>query len=76
MVTLNEEQIPKPSPQMTMYVQALAQRREGPSKRRRLGKNSAWAWAGRAKMCATHGTAPLVNRRLKYTTILGKWFQI
>ncbi|KAL3246638.1 hypothetical protein ABHI18_012551, partial [Aspergillus niger] len=31
---------------------------------------------GKAKMCATHGTAPLVNRRLKYTTILGKRFQI
>ncbi|PYH63937.1 uncharacterized protein BO88DRAFT_447316 [Aspergillus vadensis CBS 113365] len=29
-----------------------------------------------ASMCATHGTAPLVNRRLKYTTILGKRFQI
>ncbi|KAL3249416.1 hypothetical protein ABHI18_011611, partial [Aspergillus niger] len=31
---------------------------------------------GRAKMCATDGTTPLVNRRLKYTTILGKRFQI
>ncbi|OJZ80298.1 hypothetical protein ASPFODRAFT_53377, partial [Aspergillus luchuensis CBS 106.47] len=44
--------------------------------RRQLGKNRIGVGMGRAKMCATHGTAPLVNRRLKYTTILGKRFQI
>ncbi|GLA21847.1 hypothetical protein AnigIFM62618_002692, partial [Aspergillus niger] len=31
---------------------------------------------GRTKMCATHGIASLVNRRHKYTTILGKRSQI
>ncbi|BCR99904.1 uncharacterized protein AKAW2_50246S [Aspergillus luchuensis] len=66
MLTLNEEQIPKPPLQMTM--QASVQ-------------DAIWGkWIGvgmvKAKMCATHGTAPLVNRRLKYTTILGKRFQI
>ncbi|OJZ79875.1 hypothetical protein ASPFODRAFT_54349 [Aspergillus luchuensis CBS 106.47] len=67
MLTLNEEQIPKPPPQMTM--QAF-------SPRRHLGEKRLGVGIGRAKMCATHGTAPLVNRRLKYTTILGKRFQI
>ncbi|OJI87468.1 hypothetical protein ASPTUDRAFT_137487, partial [Aspergillus tubingensis CBS 134.48] len=75
-LTLNKEQTPKPPPQMTMHVfRALARRREGPSQRRRHGKKSS-VGMGRAKMCVTHEMVPLVNRCLKYTTILGKQFQI
>ncbi|GCB20100.1 hypothetical protein AAWM_02985 [Aspergillus awamori] len=60
MLTLNEEQIPKPPPQMTMQASV-----QDTIWGKRIGVGM-----GKAKMCATRGTAPLVNARLKYTDIL------
>ncbi|OJZ88847.1 hypothetical protein ASPFODRAFT_44649 [Aspergillus luchuensis CBS 106.47] len=64
MVTIYEEQNPTLRPEMTMPSQGIGPKTSGKRNDRR--------GHGRVKMCATGGTAPQVNRRLKYTEILGK----
>ncbi|PYH50945.1 uncharacterized protein BO96DRAFT_405061 [Aspergillus niger CBS 101883] len=64
-LTIYEEQNPKPPPQMTM--QASVQDAIWGEER------SVWAWARRR--CVRLMGQPLVNRRLKYTTILGNGLQ-
>ncbi|GKZ75323.1 hypothetical protein AnigIFM50267_005439, partial [Aspergillus niger] len=73
MVTIYEEQIPTLRPEMTMPSQGFGPKASGPqSKTGPTEERNDRRAHGRVKMCATGGTAPQVNRRLKYTEILGK----
>ncbi|RDH26568.1 hypothetical protein BDQ94DRAFT_13310 [Aspergillus welwitschiae] len=73
MVTICEEQNPTLRPEMTMPSQGFGPKTSGPqSKTGPTEERNDRRGHGRVKMCATGGTAPQVNRRLKYTEILGK----
>ncbi|PYH64003.1 uncharacterized protein BO88DRAFT_352091, partial [Aspergillus vadensis CBS 113365] len=77
MVTIYEEQNPTLRPEMTVPSQGFGPKASGPqSKMGPTREKKCRHRHGRVKMCATGGTAPLVNGRLRYTAILGKRFQI